>query len=421
GKNLAFAAGTTFYQHFDLLNLFEGISSQSLKIIEDGKVTELAGGKDFNAMAVCGGGDVEGGIVYAGFGVSAPDFRYDDYKGVDVKGKVALVLRGAAALKGEGASSLMHLHSDIRYKILNARIHGASAVIFVDPSFSPRGKSLLPPEESGEDVFGAGANFPCFSITRERLSVLFGNGGIDKLEEETIMTQAPNSKTLDGIKIQASAVRKETGRLPTQNLIGVKNGKSEKAIIIGAHYDHIGLGGIYSAERNSGGIHNGADDNASGVAALLGIIERFSGKKTEKTLIFAAFGAEETGLDGSAFFLNSGVVRKEDVGLMINLDMVGRMTGNEVFIGGLETVPEIRPAVMEKAGKLGLSVREMSASAVLSDHTPFLLAGIPAIFISTGMHEDYHKPSDDAEKINFEGISKIVELVSGIIETASPF
>ena len=199
------------------------------------------------------------------------------------------------------------------------------------------------------------------------------------------------------------------------NVVGYIDNSSEKTIVIGAHYDHLGMGeqgSLYSGEKQ---IHNGADDNASGVALLIELANYFSNKKINSNLIFVAFSGEEKGLLGSNYFVNNFPIEPSSINCMINMDMVGRYDSQKgVIIGGIGTSPFWSKA-LEKINIDGLKVVTDSSGIGPSDHASFYLKNIPVLHFFTGAHEDYHKPTDDADKINYKGMTILMNAIIQII------
>ncbi|HLM01863.1 MAG TPA: M20/M25/M40 family metallo-hydrolase [Pyrinomonadaceae bacterium] len=235
------------------------------------------------------------------------------------------------------------------------------------------------------------------------------------------------------------------------NVVGILEGTDavlkNEAIVVGAHYDHLGKGGTGSLAANSTAIHHGADDNASGVAAMLEMARRFAAeKKNKRTIVFVAFGGEEEGLLGSRFYINNPAFPLDKTVAMINLDMVGRLNENKLTVGGIgtanewrdlvnsnnfpnaplsATIPPASPFKVEKADKNGETISKTYSNFALqlnedgfgpSDHSSFYAKQIPVLFFFTGTHADYHKPTDTAEKINYEGLLKITHYVSEIVK-----
>ncbi|WP_144607598.1 M20/M25/M40 family metallo-hydrolase [Algoriphagus algorifonticola] len=202
-----------------------------------------------------------------------------------------------------------------------------------------------------------------------------------------------------------------TGR----NVLGFIDNQAEKTIVIGAHFDHLGFGGVGSLHRGDSAIHNGADDNASGTAALLALAELLKHQKHQSNFLFIAFSGEENGLWGSNYFVKNPTIDLETVNFMINMDMVGRLNEEKTLaINGVGTSPSFVSALdLVNADSLKLVTSESGVGP--SDHTSFYLQDLPVLHFFTGQHEDYHKPSDDSEKINYEGLLKVVRYIERLV------
>lgn len=198
------------------------------------------------------------------------------------------------------------------------------------------------------------------------------------------------------------------------NVIGYIDNKAENTIIIGAHYDHLGLGAEGSLHRGETAIHNGADDNASGVAVLLNLAEKLKAKNTNNNYVFITFSGEEMGLLGSNYFIKNPTIDTKKTNYMINMDMVGRLkTDSTLAVYGVGTSPILKQTV--KANNSNFKLIEKESGVGPSDHTSFYNADIPVLHFFTGQHEDYHKPSDDFEKLNYDGMQRISNYIYEII------
>ncbi len=202
-----------------------------------------------------------------------------------------------------------------------------------------------------------------------------------------------------------------------RNVIGILNPEGKGSIIIGAHYDHLGWGGEGSGSLSTEhAIHNGADDNASGVAGLLYLAKRFSKKKLDHKVIFIAFTGEEKGLLGSNHFANTTLSNSEEVSFMINMDMIGRLDEErKLAVYGIGTSPLFTPAI-EEINKPEFQFVMDSSGIGPSDHTSFYLQDIPVLHFFTGQHEEYHTPEDDVELINFEGLNDVAVFIEKLIK-----
>ncbi len=211
----------------------------------------------------------------------------------------------------------------------------------------------------------------------------------------------------------STGLRTETG----ENVIAYLDNKAENTVVIGAHYDHLGMGGEGSLYREGDAIHNGADDNASGVAMMLHLADSLQKKDSPKNnnYLFIAFSGEEEGLLGSNYFVKNPTIDTKKVTYMLNMDMVGRLNSeNTLAVYGLGTSPILKQTVNANAGDLNIVENESGVGP--SDHTSFYLADIPVLHFFTGQHEDYHKPSDDTEKVNFAGMEIVSNYIFSIIK-----
>lgn len=202
-----------------------------------------------------------------------------------------------------------------------------------------------------------------------------------------------------------------------ENVIAYLDNNSENTVVIGAHYDHLGMGGEGSLYREGPAIHNGADDNASGVAMMLHLADSLQKDDSPKNnnYLFIAFSGEEEGLLGSNYFVKNPTIDTKKVTYMINMDMVGRLNSEKTLaVYGVGTSPILKQVVNANAGDLNIVENESGVGP--SDHTSFYLADIPVLHFFTGQHEDYHKPSDDTEKVNFEGMEIVSNYIFSIIK-----
>lgn len=215
-------------------------------------------------------------------------------------------------------------------------------------------------------------------------------------------------------------VAPDAPRVDSRNVVAYLDNGAPHTIVIGAHYDHLGLG----HDRNSldanpvGKIHNGADDNASGTAGVLELARYFAknGVKEQHNFLFLCFSGEELGLMGSKRFTESPTVDLSKVNFMINMDMIGRLNEEKrIMVGGVGTAPDFVPLLNSLNG--GLTVKQDSAGIGPSDHTSFYLKNIPVLFFFTGQHSDYHKPTDDAEKVNYDGVKEVLDYAVRLIES----
>lgn len=221
----------------------------------------------------------------------------------------------------------------------------------------------------------------------------------------------PKTNPHDEVKFDVNG----DGTIAGNNVIGFLDNKAENTIVIGAHFDHLGFGGEGSLYRDTvKAIHNGADDNASGVAVLLNLAAKLKAKNTGNNYLFMAFSGEEMGLLGSNYFVKNPTIDIKKVSYMINMDMVGRMKKDSTLaVYGTGTSPIFKQVLKSHNNNFKLVQQESGVGP--SDHTSFYLADIPVLHFFTGQHEDYHKPSDDSEKLNVDGMKLISEYIFNII------
>jgi hypothetical protein len=349
-------------------------------------------------------------MVFCGFGITSKELNYDDFAGIDVKGKVAIILSHSP--NGEKKDDEFTPYISYRYKLNNAREHGAKAVIFV----KIQGDSANVFEPLDRDRFERDAGLLAIQVNRNRIAEYFPKSSLYPTEIEMMKTKKPKSFDLPNAKINISVHLKDK-KVQTENVFGFVEGTDpnlkNEYIVVGAHYDHLGTSQIYvKYVGNKQVVNNGADDNASGVAAMLELARTISQNPVKRSVAFIAFTGEELGILGSNAFVNEKIIDPKQIAMMINLDMVGRMKDNMInIIGtGSSTIFESGFNEIDLADTLIIVRSESPLGA--SDQTSFYLKDIPSVFLFSGVHMDYHKPSDDWDKLNYTGISRIVDLLS---------
>ncbi len=277
--------------------------------------------------------------------------------------------------------------------------------------------------DSGEST----RDFPIFHCRREPLdraiAAAWGTS-LTELEEKIDVGPTPHSRRLDGWRIagKIDVARQQT---IAKNVVGLLPGEgplAAEAVVVGAHYDHLGFGGHGSLTSGQKVVHNGADDNASGVAALIEIARQLAAREQplRRSVVFVAFTGEERGLLGSSHYVNHPVIPIEKTVAMLNMDMVGRLRDEKVIIVGTDTAPEFGPMLDRVNGPLGLNLVRKQGGFSPSDQTAFYVKEIPALHFFTGTHEHYHKPTDDFERLNIAGIRRVARLVGdAIVELAN--
>jgi Zn-dependent M28 family amino/carboxypeptidase len=385
---------------------------------------ELKLNEDFVPLSFSSSGEVNGPLVFAGYGATAPEFGYDDYAGLDVTGKVVVVLRYEPALfAAHSGNQGLTSHASLVTKAINARNHGAGGLVVVNGA--PSGRAALP--AGGDDAlmrFG--------SVTGPRdagvLFVQVRNAVAQRWLEAAGKSLADLQKQIDGSMRPASLdlpntlrltlrVSVQTIRATVNNVLAYLPGQSDEYVILGAHYDHLGYGNQDSlAPSQIGQVHPGADDNASGTAGLLELARLLVPLKGRLTrgILFASFAGEELGLLGSADWVRQPTRPLDSAVAMLNMDMIGRIKDGKVYIGGVGTGStfEALLASAQNGSKFQMQYSEGGYSA--SDHTSFVSQKIPVLFFFSGLHGDYHKPSDTWEKINAPDAARLVDVIARV-------
>jgi hypothetical protein len=418
-------------------------------------------GEDWMPLGFSSNGEVKSAeMVFAGYGISSAELKYDDYAASNVRDRVAIAFEGTP--DGDNPHGQFVSAGQIRFKVAAARAAGARALLIIasEEKLKDDRLSRLSYDNAGE------AGIPVAVISRQLAAKLLRptDSGLAELEKNAD-ARSPEAKgsalrlplKSPTLTFDVNVVRRET---PSFNVVGVLPGSDTKlkgeTIVIGAHYDHLGMGGEGSGSLSARtGIHHGADDNASGVAGLLELARMLTSQnpKPRRTIVFIAFSGEEEGLIGSNYYVNHPIVPLQNTVAMINMDMIGRLKEKKLIVGGVGTAQEWRSMIDTDNSMQGMTVSlntPVSASATLSsnfpivvgangqpvvtldpakqfdltlnedgygpsDHSSFYAKQVPVLFFWTGNHEDYHKPSDTADKINYEGEARVVSFAARIV------
>jgi Tol biopolymer transport system component/Iap family predicted aminopeptidase len=369
---------------------------------------ELVHGTDFEVAGFSATGSVAGDVVPVGYGIVASEQGRDDYAGIDVQGKVALARRFVPSGDAFADPELARRHGDLRAKAFAAREHGAVALLVVD---LPEAKDVKDGQEVEEAPLPGlrveqrgDAGIPVLVLRREAARALFA--GAHRAEAHHVEVD----------------VRLAHENAATANVVGVLRATAENEhlapVVLGAHYDHLGHGGQGSLAPESHDVHNGADDNASGVAALLETARLLAATPARaRDVWFVAFTGEEEGLFGSTEFVRHPPkgLALESALAMLNFDMVGRLRSNRVSLLGGGSASEWSALVEAPCRELGLDCQLGSDGYGPSDQTPFYAAGMPVLHFFTGAHDDYHKPSDDTGSINAAGGARVADLAARVV------
>jgi len=448
----------------------------------DGETIALEYDQDFRTCSFGSSGEFDSEVVFVGYGIDAADKDYQELQDIDVKGKVVLVMRrvpqqgnphGAFAGPHGGFSR----HAELRTKVSNAYGAGAKAVILVNDPYAGRKskqddeklvrraqtavsaaqKALDTADESkvadakkklkdaqstlAETLqrakqtdldplieFGYGGSaadrqMPILhvkqSVANRLLQAALGKS-LHEIEAAIDKDLKPQSAALSGWKARGSAAVRKV-ETDVKNVIGVLEGEgplADETIVIGAHYDHVGLGGEGSLAPGVEAVHNGADDNASGTVALIELAHRFAARqeKPSRRLVFIAFTAEERGLIGSARYVKEPVFPIDNTIAMFNMDMVGRMKNDKLTVFGSGTSQRWNDLLESTGEQQNFKLTLKPDGFGPSDQSSFYAEKIPVLHFFTGNHSDYHRPSDDWDKINVEGMLRVTDMIEDVVD-----
>ena len=399
----------------DLSPAVAGIRSGVVSGISPGMVRALSFSDD---------GDVDGDVVFAGYGIVVPDtqnFGYDSYAGLDVSGKIVLVLRYFPEDADAQTKSILARYSDLRYKAMAARQRGARAMLVVTGPRSPNAGELVP---MTFDTAIAGSGIPAASISGAVAGDILAGRQLEEIQKQ-FDTGNPHVTgfAIDGVRVRLRT-RVERERKTGRNVIAylpataATNEIPKPWVVVGAHYDHLGRGsgGNSLATRDEvGRAHVGADDNASGTAAVIALADSLAQQPARRRhLLIALWSAEEIGLIGSNQFVTAPPVAIDQIAAYINFDMVGRMQNNKLAVQATGTSP-VWGSLVERANvRAGFDIAMQPDPYQPTDVSSFNQAGVPSLNFTTGAHTDYHKPSDTADKINYEDLDRVVDLAAAI-------
>ncbi len=414
--------GGTFFQKFEITTGVEFGEKNALQI--DGVARQKD--KDFVTLPISSSGTYEGSVVFAGYGITSAALRWDDYAGIDAKDKAVVVFRHdpeEASPNDRFAKDPAEPNSFVS-KARNARQHGAKAILFItDPNNHESAGDVL-----AHDLLQLDArdlSIVAMYTTRAAVLPLFQQSGKtpSDVQKEIDGSQKPQSFEFNGARIRAvSDVRpvRKTVRNVLASVAGSDAKLKDEWVVIGAHYDHLGMGdaGREMYPADVGQIHHGADDNASGTAGVLELARLFQKNRKEfkRSILFMTFAGEELGLFGSSYFVNNPTVPLASITAMINMDMIGRLSGRSLNVMGTGTSPDFPSWIAEANKDLGLNITLSNGGHEGSDHISFDGKHIPILFFFSGLHSDYHRPSDTADKIDSKGAIRVLSLAAGAAE-----
>jgi Zn-dependent M28 family amino/carboxypeptidase len=393
-----------------------------------GQEIELKSPQQFQPLGMSPSGEVTAPVIFAGYGVTADG--YDDYAGLDVEGKVVLLLRKTPRPDNRltpfgGATG--GTHAPLTAKATNAVNHKAAALIFVNDYETAKADDPL---MSFDYSLNAGrSKVPAVHLLRSVADELLRSAlgaRLRDLEADIDRETKPRSAALAGWTAHVQVTVERAG-VEARNVIGVLEGEGPKAnetVVVGAHYDHLGYGGFGSLARGLTGpaIHHGADDNGSGTTAVLELARRFAAlPKRDRRLVFMTFSGEERGLLGSAHYCGNPIYPLADTVAMVNLDMVGRLRPDpdskkdKLIVYGTGSAKDFDTLVDTLNQKYDFKFQKNPSGLGPSDQMSFYLKSIPVLFFFTGDHPDYHRPSDTSDKINIPGMRKVTDLAEDVI------
>lgn len=418
-----------WFQHYAFTSGVSPAPGNRLSLTLGGDEAELVLDADWRPLAFSGSGTFEPAeVVFAGHGLLAPaqnglDGR-DDYAGLDVTGKWVLVLRFLPEGLSPEQRQFLHEYADLRFKAMVARDKGARGLIVVSGPTSQVREQLVP---LAAETGAGGGSLPAVSINDAAGERIFAAAGRNLGEAQRALDggEPLAGFALDGVRIAAD-IRLERQQSSDRNVLGRLNageGPGESLVVLGAHVDHIGTGKDLDsrAEAGAGEVHPGADDNASGVAALLEIAEHLAAQKAagklalRHDLLFAVWTGEELGRLGSAHFAEAFAAPAAESGFApplhayLNLDMVGRLDG-ALYVQGVGSSSVWKGELERRNVPVGLPLRLQEDSYLPTDTTSFYLRGVPVLTFFTGSHADYNTPRDTADRLNYAGLTQVARL-----------
>jgi aminopeptidase YwaD len=378
--------------------------------------------KDFIPLAFSSSGEVTAEVIFAGYGfdIDSDSLKWNDYKDLDVKGKWVLIFRADPDL--DNSDSKFIPFSDVRSKLLTAKDKGVSGVLLVSSKGLDKEDKLMPLVVENNEVT---SGIPVLNIKREVADRILEKSGFtaDSLESAIVGKKTTMSMPC-GVMLTGSVdlvLKNET----TANVVALLESKDpvfkDEYLVVGAHYDHLGMGGPGSNSRmpDTIAVHNGADDNASGTAMIMELSGKLAAEKKalKRSIIFVAFSAEEIGLIGSKYFVNHPPVDIKKIKAMFNFDMVGRFDKekNSISISGTGTSVEADTILRMQETGLPFRVVHSPDGYGPSDHAAFYASNIPVFYFNTGVHTDYHTPFDDTEKLDFNTEKTVGDFASKVI------
>ncbi|MCI0342765.1 MAG: M20/M25/M40 family metallo-hydrolase [Planctomycetales bacterium] len=403
----------TFFQAVKISGETQPGPDSTVSLLAGAGEKVLVPGTDFRPLGLATNPEAAGILVFAGYGISAPEAGYDDYAGLDVAGRVVLLLASVPKEADPGApfaGRLRYVHGGIAKKAKNAADHGAAGFVLVS---GPATKEL-----DGDILTGIPfkSPIPGVQVTRRAAAELFAAAGQDlRAAQEAIEAAGKPASSALPVRARLRATTVDANTL-AHNVVARLPGRdpaaSSEVVVLGGHYDHVGMGTFGSRTNARGQIHNGADDNASGITGVIAVAEAMgaAGLRGRRTILFLGFAAEEKGLLGSAFYCRQPLAPLAQTVTMVNLDMIGRGANRWCAVNGVGTSPGFREMMERLNRRVGLEAVYYDGGRAPSDNDSFYMRGIPILMLFTGLHDDYHTPTDDWQKIESDTLARSARL-----------
>lgn len=383
---------------------------------------------DFRPLAFSEDGEASGDVVFAGYGLVVPGDAgagYDSYAGLDVKDKIVLILRYVPEGVEPARRAQLNRYAGLRYKTMLARERGAKAVLVVTGPNSPNAGELLPLTNDGTN---AGSGIVAASISGKIADALLASSGKTLKDWQTTLDR-PSPHTDGGFVLPKVKVKLACGiehlKKTDADIVAYlpPSTGSDEYIVVGAHYDHLGRGGAGSLGRagEENKIHPGADDNASGTGWVMELAASLAKQRAEhpekfrRGVIFALWSGEEIGIIGSAAFCEHPPVPLNKIVAYVNADMVGRLRDNKLTLQGVGSSQTWRKLIEKRNVAAGFNLTLQDDPYLPTDVTSFYTRNVPVLNFFTGAHDDYHRPTDTAEKINYDGLERIARFAQQIV------
>lgn len=398
--------GDNGFQKFEVVKAITAGEHNALQFADQNGVLNT----DFAPFAYTKNDSLNAEVVFVGYGFSidTDSIKWDDYSNIDVSGKWVLILMGDP--ETEDPNSPFAHYAGERDKVITAKDKGAAGVLFVNGPVFDKGDKLI---GLNFDKTRSNAGIPVIHIKREFADKFLENKSIEELEK--LANEKRTSISFASGKSIKATTDVQQQKVETENVLAFIEGNElkDEIIVLGAHWDHLGMGGPNSGSRmpDTVAVHYGADDNASGVAGIIEVAEKLAQQKNlKRSVLVIAFGAEEMGLLGSSYFTNNPLFELKQLKAMVNLDMIGRLKeDNSVMISGTGTSIESEDLLNQLNADSTFSIAMSPEGFGASDHASFYAKDVPVFFFSSGAHDDYHTPFDQADRINLEGAKSIAD------------